>query len=869
MPTTNWHSVDGSQALAQLDSCAAGLTSAEAQRRLAEYGPNTIPSAKRLSWPFILINQFTDFMIIVLLVAALISGLLGEVIDTIAIGIILLLNAGLGAIQEIRAQHALAALAELAAPKAKVLRHGQVVTLAAKLLVPGEVVVLEAGNIVPADLRLLEVENLQVDESALTGESHSASKQTASLNNPDLPLGERTNLVFMSSLIVSGQGSGVVIASGHESQIGQIAQLMANDEQVKTPLQVRLLRFGRYLVIAVLVLCAVIFAAGLLQGKPALLMLLTAVSLAVAAVPEALPAVVTISLALGARKLLQQHALVRNLSAVETLGSVTYICTDKTGTLTQNLMSVDWVYSQHKRSQLVPSEQVDLGHALALNNDISEKDGQAAGESTEMALFELARKSGFIKTEVEKIKPRLATIGFDSTRKCMTTLHKTSSGVVAYVKGAPESVLASCTRATNTSKTQDFDPQTIIAKAGQLAKDGYRVLALAKRDLSALPNIISAPEIERDLSFLALVALIDPLRPEAFDAVAACKTAGITPVMITGDHPATAMQIARRLSIATGATQPISGEMLAQLTDTDLASKIGSLTVYARVSPEQKLRIVKALQAKGEFVAMTGDGINDAPALKQADIGVAMGLKGTDVARKAADMVLVDDNFATIVGAIEAGRRIFDNIRKFIKDTMSSNSGEVWTLLLAPVFGLPIPLLPIHILWMNLVTDGLPGLAFIAEPGEKDSMARPPRSPQENIFACGMWQHILWVGLLVAGLSLGVMAWTISNNREYWQTSVFSVLVLCQLFHSLAVRSEKASLLSIGLLSNIPMLGAITLAVGMQLALIYLPALNAIFHTQPLPIFDLLLCFAVSSLVLIAVEIEKYLQRQGLIYRSR
>ncbi|MFQ3234780.1 MAG: Ca2+-transporting ATPase [Paraglaciecola sp.] len=868
MPTTHWHILDASQVLSKLGSCESGLTSAEAQRRLAEYGPNIIPSAKRRSWTLILINQFTDFMIMVLLVAALISGLLGDAIDTVAIVVILLLNAGLGAIQEIRAQHALAALAELAAPKAKVLRNGQVVTLAAKLLVPGEVVVLEAGNIVPADLRLLKVENLQVDESALTGESHSASKQAASLHNTHLPPGEQTNLVFMSSLIVSGQGSGVVIASGQESQMGQIAQLLAADKQVKTPLQVRLLRFGRYLVIAVLVLCAVIFAAGLLQGKPALLMLLTAVSLAVAAVPEALPAVVTISLALGARKLLQQHALVRNLPAVETLGSVTYICADKTGTLTQNLMSVDWVYSEYKRSQLVPGEQVDLGHALALNNDISEKDGQAAGESTEMALFELARKSGFIKTDVEKLKPRLATIGFDSTRKCMTTLHKSPPGVVAYVKGAPESILAKCTGAITSGKAQDFDPHSIIAKASQLANDGYRVLALAKRDISTLPGTINAQDIERDLTFLALVALIDPLRPEAHDAVVACKAAGITPVMITGDHPATAMQIARRLGIATMATQPISGEMLAQLTDTDLASQVGLLTVYARVSPEQKLRIVKALQAKGEFVAMTGDGINDAPALKQADIGVAMGLKGTDVARKAADMVLLDDNFATIVAAIKAGRRIFDNIRKFIKDTMSSNSGEVWTLLLAPLFGLPIPLLPIHILWMNLVTDGLPGLAFIAEPGEKDSMQRPPRLPKENIFAHGMWQHILWVGLWVAGLSLGVMAWTISNHREYWQTSVFSVLVLCQLFHSLAVRSEKASLLSIGLLSNIPMLGAIMLAIVMQLALIYLPALNAIFHTQPLPIFDLLLCFAVSSLVLVVVEIEKYLHRQGLIYHS-
>ena len=862
-----WHSIEADEALLRLESSTTGLTTEDAQKRFAGQGPNAIPEKRRRSLLVILLGQFADFMIVVLLVAALISGFIGEPQDTIAILVIVLLNAIIGAIQEFRAERAVAALRAMAAPEAHVLRDGQVVTLAATELVPGDVVLLEAGNVVPADLRLLEVEEMQSDESVLTGESHPVDKQQARLRETDLPVGDRRNLAFKSCLITRGRGKGVVVATALETEIGRIAELLRGEAGVKTPLQVRLTRFGRYLALAVLAICAVVFTAGLLQGQPALLMFLTAVSLAVAAIPEALPAVVTISLALGARKLIRHNALVRNLPAVETLGSVTYICADKTGTLTQNRMSVELFFAAGERHDSLPHALAELGQALALNNDVAEKDGNPAGEPTELALFEAAHKAGFEKAALEQVKPRLAAIPFDSQRKQMTTLHKSPEGVVAYTKGAPERVLAQCNKAAGNDGAMAFDPEAVLAEAARLANEGYRVLALAKRVFTALPEPLEPETAEQDLTFLGLVALIDPPRPEVPRAVADCLTAGITPVMITGDHPGTAMAIARRLGITDDDQATLSGDELAKLSDEKFARVVESIRLYARVTPEQKLRIVKALQLNGEFVAMTGDGVNDAPALKRAGIGVAMGQKGTDVAREASDMVLLDDDFATIVRAVRAGRRIFDNIRKFIKDTMSSNSGEIWTLFLAPFLGLPIPLLPIHILWINLVTDGLPGLAFTAEPAEPGIMHRAPRPPEESIFAHGMWQHIVWVGLFVGGISIAALAWAVSRDVDYWQTVVFTVLTVSQLFHSLAVRSESASLFRIGLFSNLPMLGAVILTLLLQIAVIYTPALNTIFHTQPLPMFDLAVCLVLSSLVLLAVEIEKWLVRRGIIYK--
>lgn len=864
-----WHAIEADEVLRRLESSAEGLSSVDAQRRRARYGPNTLPEARHRSLLNMFLAQFADFMILVLLLAAVVSGFVGELQDTLAILVIVLLNAIIGFVQEYRAERAMAALREMSVPQARVLRDGQPVNLAASELVPGDLVVLEAGGIVPADVRLLVVEEMQTDESTLTGESQPVAKQPDCLHATELPIGDRSNLAFKSSLITRGRATGVVVACGLESEIGRIAELLETETGVKTPLQVRLVRFGRYLALAVLAICAVVFGAGLLQGQPVLLMFLTAVSLAVAAIPEALPAVVTISLALGARNLIRDKALVRNLPAVETLGSVTYICADKTGTLTQNRMSVEWLYASGERHPELSTAPAELGRAMSLNNDVTRTDDTLAGDPTEIALFEASRQAGFDKDALEQAQPRLGVLAFDSERKQMTTLHSTSSGVVAYTKGAPECVLVQCNRSLGMNGEVAFDAEAVLGEAEKLANQGYRVLALAKRDLAELSEPLLAESIERHLTFLGLIALIDPPREEVPRAVADCKAAGIIPVMITGDHPGTAMAIALRLGITSDAKNIISGDELARLSDAQFARRVSAIRVYARVSPAQKLRIVRALQANGEFVAMTGDGVNDAPALKRAGIGIAMGKKGTDVAREAADMVLLDDDFTTIVRAIRAGRRIFDNIRKFIKDTMSSNSGEIWTLFLAPLMGLPIPLLPIHILWINLVTDGLPGLAFAAEPAEPGIMQRPPRSPQENILAHGMWQHILWVGLFVGGVSIASQAWALGRELEYWQTVVFTVLTVSQLFHSMAVRSERSSLLQIGLFSNLPMLGAVMLTLCLHMAVVYTPVLNSIFHTQPLPLADLLVCLGLSSLVLFAVEIEKWAVRRGLIFADR
>ena len=866
MSQQNWHTLETEEILTRLNSSVTGLSHDTAARRLAEIGPNILPDTKTHSLFFILLSQFTDFMIIVLLIAALISGFIGELQDTIAILVIIFLNSIIGAVQAFRAERAMAVLRQMSAPEAHVLRDAKVVTIAASELVSGDIVVLDAGNIVPADLRLLNIEELQVDESALTGESHPVNKQVKSLDNINLPVADRKNMAFKNSLVTRGRGQGIVVATALDTEIGRIAELLQAEEEVKTPLQMRLSNFGRHLAISVLAICFIVFIAGLLQGEPFLLMFLTAVSLAVAAIPEALPAVITISLAIGARKLIQHHALVRNLPAVETLGSVTYICTDKTGTLTENRMSVEMIYCHGERYTSITEAIPELGMAMALNNDVSEKDGKPFGEPTELALFEAAEKAGFDKTELEQRYPRLATLTFDSTRKQMTTLHQSSGGVVAYIKGAPEHLLPQCTNAIENNVNDKFDPDFILQQANHLAKEGYRVLAFARREFAQRPESISTGSIEHDLIFIGLVALIDPPRKEALPAVKDCLTAGIIPVMITGDHPGTAMAIARRLGITADQEAMLSGAELDQLSDQSFARVVESIRVYARVSPEQKLRIVKALQANGEFVAMTGDGVNDAPALKRAGIGIAMGLKGTDVAREASDMILLDDNFSSIVHAVHAGRRIFDNIRKFIKYAMSTNSGEIWTLFLAPFLGLPIPLLPIHILWINLVTDGLPGLALTAESAEPGLMNRKPRPPGESIFSHGMWQHIIWVGLFIGGISIAAMAWAISREVVYWQTIVFTVLTLSQLFHSVAVRSASASLFQIGLFTNLPMLGAVILTFILQLGVIYLPVLNSIFHTQPLPLFDLMVCILLSAAVLVAVEIEKWFIRRGLIY---
>jgi Ca2+-transporting ATPase len=865
-----WHSEAAEAALKRLASSAAtGLSSSEAAARLLKHGPNAIREAPRRSAWRMFLDQFTDFMIIVLIVAAIVSGLIGELADTIAILTIVMLNAGIGFVQEYRAEKAIGALKKLAAPQARVLREGHAREIPAADLVPGDIVLIETGALVPADLRLLQCAALKIEEAALTGESVPAEKHARALVDPELPIGDRRNMAYKGTTVAYGRGTGLVVATGMGTELGRIAGLLTHEEEVRTPLQKRLAVFTTRLAWAVLAICAIVFVAGLIRGEPIVLMFLTAVSLAVAAIPEALPAVVTISLALGARRMVQQNALIRRLPAVETLGSVTYICSDKTGTLTENRMRVERlrVAGQDYPGPGGPEPWPTLLRAMALCNDAKcDEAKNVLGDPTEVALLQAAMDFGYDKRSLESSQPRVKELPFDSERMRMATVHRVMGGAIAFVKGAPEAVLQRTPWRLTETGLSPLDAAEVLAEVETLAAEGLRVLAFACRTFDGVPERLE--EAEEDLCFLGLAGLLDPPRPEASQAVAECRSAGIVPVMITGDHPATARAIARRLGILDGGGEMMTGRGLSALSDEELSRRVRNIRVYARVDPEQKIRIVKALQSQREFVAMTGDGVNDAPALKRAEIGIAMGRGGTDVAREASSMVLLDDNFATIVHAVREGRRIFDNIRKFIKYTMTSNSGEIWTIFLAPFLGLPIPLLPIQILWINLVTDGLPGLALGVEPAERKLMQRAPRPPDENIFAHGMWQHILWVGVLMGAVSLFTQAWAYESGSPYWQTMVFTVLCLSQLGHALAVRSESVSLFSLGIRSNLTLAGAVLLTLALQLAVIYLPAANPIFKTQPLPLPDLILCLVLSTVVFWAVEVEKWMVRRGWIYRD-
>jgi Ca2+-transporting ATPase len=631
----------------------------------------------------------------------------------------------------------------------------------------------------------------------------------------------------------------------------------------RTPLQARLERFGRRVALAVIALCAIIFVAGLLRGEPLGLMAMTAVSLAVAAIPEALPAVVTILLALGAHRMAREHALVRRLPAVETLGSVTHICADKTGTLTQNRMHVERLYADGETlDDWLPRASAEpwrsLLTACALDND-ARLGPTPRGDPTELALLEAAARAGMERAALEARSPRRGELPFSAERKRMSTFHDEGpDAAVAWVKGAPESVLPRCVAQLGATGTRPVDVDALTAIAESLAADGLRVLAIAMRRFE-MPAARAAAlsDAEEGLCLLGLVGLLDPPRPEAATAVAQCREAGIVPVMITGDHPATARAIARRLGLADAAARVVTGRELRELDDAALGELARTCRVYARVDPGQKIRLVETLQAQGHFVAMTGDGVNDAPALDRADIGVAMGRGGTDVAREASSLVLLDDNFATIVSAVREGRRIYDNIRKFVRYAMTGNSAEILTLFLAPLIGLPLPLLPIHILWVNLVTDGLPGLALAAEPAEPGVMSRPPRPPRESLFAHGVWQHVAWVGLLIAGLCLALQAWAWHGQNPRGQTMVFTLLTLAQMGHVLAIRGERVSLFRQGLAGNLPLLGAVLLTFVLQLLLIYVPALNAIFGTAPLTAGELGLCVGLASVPFFAVEAEK------------
>jgi Ca2+-transporting ATPase len=783
--------------------------------------------------------------------------------------VIIVLNALVGFIQEYRAEKAMAALKKMAAPAATAIREGVATTLAASHLVPGDLVMLEAGNVVPADMRVLEAAQLKIEEAALTGESVPVEKHTKPLHDEMLPLGDRKNMAYKGTFVTYGRGTGVVVATGMDTELGKIAAMLQEEEEVKTPLQKRLASFGQKLAMAVLAICAIVFGIGIMRGEEPMLMLLTAISLAVAAIPEALPAVITISLALGAKKLVKQNALIRKLPAVETLGSVTHICSDKTGTLTVNKMTVEELYCGGKilrAGEIDTLKKTDhpLMTALALSNDAQAgADGTIIGDPTEIALYDTARKHGYAKKELEKKYPRVAEIPFDADRKCMTTVHTWTEGFVSFTKGAIEVLIDKSINLLTPEGLEPINSSAINTINERMAADGLRVLGIAMKKWDVVPDDMSPEHVEAGLILVGLAGMMDPPRAEASEAVQMCKTAGITPVMITGDHPITARAIARRLGIIDDDSKAIiTGRELDKLTLEEFEKGVEHIRVYARVAPEQKLKIVKAFQDKGQFVAMTGDGVNDAPALKRADIGVAMGITGTDVSKEAAHMILLDDNFATIVKAVKEGRKIYDNIRKFIKYLLTTNSGEIWTLFLAPLCGLPIPLLPIHILWINLVTDGLPALALSVEPAEGDVMSRPPRHPKESIFAHGLGLHAIWVGILMAGIVLGVQAWAMRTDAAHWQTMVFTVLCLTQLGHVLAIRSEKESLFRIGLFSNKYLLLAVALTFFLQMATVYVPALNQVFKTAPLTLDELLMALVLSSIVFFAVELEKLIKRK-------
>jgi Ca2+-transporting ATPase len=902
----DWYRLEATDVLKGLESdLEQGLSQTEAGRRLAQHGPNELIERGLKSPWRILWEQLTGTMVVILIVAAVVSAALGDFKDAVAILAIVILNALLGFRQEYRAEQAMAALKRLAVPTIKVRRDGNLQEISAHELVPGDVVLLEAGNLVPADGRLLESANLRVQEAALTGESEPVEKEIAALSGMELPLGDRRNMVYMGTLVTYGRGQSVITATGMNTELGHIATMIQATEAEPTPLQRRLAQLGRGLAAAALAIVAVVFVLGLLRGEEARLMFLTAISMAVAAVPEGLPAVVTIGLALGAQRMLGRRALIRKLPAVETLGSVTTICSDKTGTLTENRMTVTIldVMGESQRvdtlmrrgvpvldAELTPGERPavrSLGlllKAAALCNDAVLQalpegliEYRALGDPTEGALVMAAAQLGLKKSQLEERWPRVAEAPFSSERKRMTTVHRVDVSAdqtdapwccepfVAFCKGAVDGLLEISAQVWSGDEAVPMSEglrERILEANAQLAQDGQRVLGVAFRPLPHQPGKVDEAQLEQGMTFIGLVGMMDPPRPEVRDAVATCRAAGIRPVMITGDHPLTARHIARELHIATNG-RSLTGQDLARMSVEDLRGVVEEVPVYARVSPEHKLKIVQALQDQGHIVAMTGDGVNDAPALKKADIGVAMGITGTDVAKEAADMVLLDDNFATIVAAVEEGRVIYDNIRKFIKYTMTSNAGEIWVMLLAPLLGMPLPLLPLQILWVNLVTDGLPGLALTLEPAERDTMRRPPHPPQESIFGRGMGRDILWVGLWMGLVCLGLGFWAWQAELANWQTMLFTTLTLSQMGNALAIRSERDSLFKIGLRSNKALLGAVLLTFVLQMAVVYLPFAQDLFKVSSLSPGELALCLILSTLVFWGMELQKWFLRRN------
>jgi P-type Ca2+ transporter type 2C len=911
-----WYELSAADALKQLGSDAAvGLASAEAQARLAMVGPNELVESGGRTRREIIVEQLTGVLTILLFIAALVSAVLGDWIEAVVILVIVVLNAVLGYVQEVKAEQSMEALKRMAVPRVRVRRDGQTQEISARELVPGDVVILETGNIVPADGRVLQSVNLRAEEAALTGESESVEKDAMLVFETEKALGDRRNMLYSGTIVNYGRGEFVVTETGMQTELGHIATMIQGVVQEQTPLQQRLDKLGKWLAGAALILVAVIFVLGLLRGQSNIEeLLLTAVSLAVAAVPEALTAVVTIALSLGAQRMLKRQALIRKLPAVETLGSVTVICSDKTGTLTLNRMTVTALDIANHSFELTQAsgetafELVPMGSiptpgaqptldlllvAGALANDavLSLDESQpgryrAVGDPTEGALVVAAAYAGIRKDDLEAAFPRVAEVPFDSVRKRMTTVHRTPQSVeelpaslvpiwerrvnlavmppfIAFTKGAIDGMLDISSQVWVEGELRPLDEawhDRVMASHDQMAAKGMRVLGVGLRILDRPPDETTDKALERDLILVGLFGMIDPPRPEVQAAVLECRSAGIRPVMITGDHPLTARHIAQQVGI-TGNDRFLTGQELDRLSVEELTAATREVSVFARVSPEHKLVLIDAFQQQGNIVSMTGDGVNDAPALKKADLGVAMGITGTDVAKSAADMVLLDDNFATIVAAVAEGRVIYDNIRRFIKYLLTCNASEIAVMLIGPFLGMPLPLLPLQILWMNLVTDGLPALALGVEPPEKDIMQRPPYTANESVFGRGMVQFIIGIGIIMSALAIGA-AWGLWNKGDPgWQTVLFTTLVLSQLAVAVATRSEENPIWRLNPFTNRSMVLAVVLTTALQLAVIYLPLANRIFATQPLKPVELALSFALALLTLMVVEIWKAVAR--------
>ncbi|HJB23385.1 MAG TPA: cation-translocating P-type ATPase [Candidatus Jeotgalibaca pullicola] len=872
-----FYNQDPQAVLSKLDVTKDGLSDAEAKKRIDEYGHNALDEGESRGLVAKFFDQFKDFMIIVLLAAALISGVLGEISDAIIILLVVVLNAALGVFQEAKAEEAINALRQMASPMARVKRNGHVVSIKSEDIVPGDIVLLEAGDVVPADIRLIEANSLKVEEAALTGESVPVEKEMVIVED-DASLGDRVNMAFSSTNVTYGRGTGVVVGTGMNTEVGHIANMLANAEESKTPLQENQDQLGKSLTVLILAIAAIMFVVGMLNGRPWLEMLLTSISVAVAAIPEGLPAITTIILALGTQKMAKRNALVRKLPAVETLGGTEVICSDKTGTLTMNQMTVEKVYYNGQVHEV--TEDIDLSLPVmkimnfANDTEIS-GDGRLIGDPTETAMVQFGIDKGMnLKEELAK-EPRIAEVPFESDRKLMSTIHKLADGrFLIATKGAPDELLKRCTTLDINGEAKQMtnaDRDEILSTNTSLAVQALRVLAMAYKFVDEVPAEMTSEAVEKDLVYAGMIGMIDPERPEAADAIRVAKGAGIRTIMITGDHRDTAQAIASRLGIIEEGQNDavLTGAELNTQSDEEFARNVEKYSVYARVSPEHKVRIVKAWQNHGKVVSMTGDGVNDAPSLKTADIGVGMGITGTEVSKGASDMVLADDNFQTIVVAVEEGRKVFSNIQKAVQFLLSANLGEVLTLFIATFLGWTI-LEPVHILWINLVTDTFPAIALGLENAEKDIMEHKPRGRSSNFFSNGVGGAIIYQGIIEGGITLLVYWWAISNPAAGHvgelahmdaETMAFITLGMIQLFHAYNSKSVYKSIFQVGIFSNMTLVYATLLSAVLLLGVILTPGLNTFFGVSVLTGTQWAVSIGAAFMIVPIVELVKALQR--------